>query len=155
MGIKQHRCLVCQRIKKIKVGKNPFFIAELQTGYVVLADNQFYKGYVIFLCKRHVSELHFLDSEFALTYLKEMMLVAKTVWLAFKPRKLNYELLGNSEPHLHWHIIPRYENDPKKESPIWNYNSKIRNAEKYKPDLILLESLKIRLASRLRTVKND
>jgi diadenosine tetraphosphate (Ap4A) HIT family hydrolase len=32
---------------------------------------------------------------------------------------MNYELLGNSNPHLHWHIIPRYKSDPRWGRPIW------------------------------------
>ena len=32
---------------------------------------------------------------------------------------MNYELLGNSDPHLHWHIIPRYKTDPRWGAPIW------------------------------------
>lgn len=112
-------CLICQRIQDIKNDKNPFFVKELKTGYVVLEDNQFYKGYTIFLCKKHVFELHELDEEFKNEFLKEMSNVSEAVFKAFKPVKLNYELLGNKDPHLHWHIIPRYKNDPNLQMPVW------------------------------------
>jgi diadenosine tetraphosphate (Ap4A) HIT family hydrolase len=46
--------------------------------------------------------------------------VAEAVFRAFAPRKLNYELLGNSVSHLHWHIFPRYDNDPNPQWPVWN-----------------------------------
>jgi len=45
--------------------------------------------------------------------------LAEAVYKAFLPRKLNYELLGNSEAHLHWHIFPRYQNDPIPQWPVW------------------------------------
>jgi len=32
---------------------------------------------------------------------------------------MDVELLGNSNPHLHWHIIPRYRSDPRWGRPIW------------------------------------
>jgi len=32
---------------------------------------------------------------------------------------MDVELLGNSNPHLHWHIIPRYRSDPRCGRPIW------------------------------------
>lgn len=32
-------CLVCDRIGLIKEGKNPYFVKELETGYVVLGDH--------------------------------------------------------------------------------------------------------------------
>ncbi len=46
--------------------------------------------------------------------------VAEAVFRAFEPRKLNYELLGNSVTHLHWHIFPRYDSDPNPRWPVWN-----------------------------------
>ena len=33
--------------------------------------------------------------------------------------KMNYELLGNAMPHLHWHLVPRYVTDPMWGRPIW------------------------------------
>ena len=32
---------------------------------------------------------------------------------------MNYECLGNAEPHVHWHLLPRYENDEMRRGPIW------------------------------------
>lgn len=85
----------------IKDGTNPYFIKGLTTGYVVLGDHQFYKGYTLFLCKKHVNELHELDKGFRRSFLDEMGMVAEAVYRSFNPVKLNYELLGNGVPHLH------------------------------------------------------
>ena len=117
-------CLICKRIQDIKNNKNPFFVKELKTGYVVLKDDQFYKGYALFLCKKHVTELHELDDKFKAEFLNEMSQVAKAVHKTFNPVKLNYELLGNANPHLHWHIIPRYKNDSNPKKPIWSTRRK-------------------------------
>jgi diadenosine tetraphosphate (Ap4A) HIT family hydrolase len=125
-------CLICRRIEDIKSGQNPYFVQEMQTGYVVLGDFQMYQGYTLFLSKIHVSELHELKENRNL-FLQEMGQVSEAVFKAFKPRKLNYELLGNSDPHLHWHIIPRYADDPLPQSPIWAIDRKIRNAGQHKP----------------------
>ncbi len=38
-------CIICDRISMIKEGKNKYFVKELETGYVVIGDNQFFKGY--------------------------------------------------------------------------------------------------------------
>jgi diadenosine tetraphosphate (Ap4A) HIT family hydrolase len=48
-----------------------------------------------------------------------MCLVAKAIEETFNPLKLNYELLGNQVPHLHWHLFPRYKNDPETLMPVW------------------------------------
>jgi diadenosine tetraphosphate (Ap4A) HIT family hydrolase len=86
----------------------------------VLCDNQHYPGYTIFLAKRCVPELHELPPAECSLFLEEMSAVASAVWRAFAPRKLNYELLGNGVAHLHWHIIPRYADDPLPRWPIWS-----------------------------------
>lgn len=110
--------LIQERIEMIKRDVNPYFVAELETGYIVLGDHQRFEGYTLFLCKSNKSELHQLDEKTKLGFLKEMSLVAECVWNAFKPEKLNYELLGNGYPHMHWHIFPRYKNDGVK-GPVW------------------------------------
>ena len=39
--------------------------------------------------------------------------------VVFRPHKLNYELLGNQVPHLHWHLFPRHVGDADLLSPVW------------------------------------
>lgn len=112
-------CLVCERIEMIKNGTNPYFVTELETGYVVIGDHQHFRGYTLFLCKQHVTELHFLEQEFKMKYLEEMSLVAEAVYNTFKPDKLNYELLGNGDTHVHWHLFPRVEGDTPQKGPVW------------------------------------
>jgi len=142
-------CLICQRIREIIKNTNPYFVSELETGYVVMADYQLFRGYAIFLCKEHKNELHQLKTDFKRKFLEETSLVAEAVFRAFKPKKLNYELLGNKDAHLHWHIIPRYRDDPKPLEPIWSLSPRVRNLEKYKPAADELECLKSRLRSTL------
>jgi diadenosine tetraphosphate (Ap4A) HIT family hydrolase len=126
-------CLICDRINQIKAGTNPYFVKELQTGYVVLGDEQFYRGYTLLLCKKHVSELHQLPSKFKQMFLDEMSLVAQAVYQTFQPVKLNYELLGNCDPHLHWHLFPRYQSDPLPEKSVWSLDAKIRHDPRTRP----------------------
>ena len=37
----------------------------------------------------------------------------------FRPAKINLASLGNVVPHLHWHVIARFENDANFPAPIW------------------------------------
>lgn len=137
---------------QITKNKNPYFVMELETGYVVIADYQLFKGYTIFLCKQHVKELHELKNDFKLKFLSEMSLVAEAVFKAFKPKKLNYELLGNRDEHLHWHIIPRHKKDPKPQSAIWSIDKLFRNSSNYKPKKAKLGIIKKRLLKALKLV---
>lgn len=125
-------CLVCERIQMIKDGTNPFSVSELETGYVVLGDSQFFRGYTLFLCKMHVPELHMLPKPFRMKFLEEMSIVAEAVWNWVQPEVMNYEALGNAEPHLHWHLFPRHKNDPLPTKPVWQIPKETRmNKESY------------------------
>lgn len=151
----KNNCLICERISQIKEGRNPYFVAELKTGYVVLGDYQFFKGYALFLCKKHVSELHELTKKEKILFLKEMSVVAEAVFKSFRPDKLNYELLGNKDRHLHWHIFPRHSNDLRPSEPVWRIDKSIRRAEKYKPSPADLLRLKKILLSNLRRLRRN
>ena len=112
-------CEICQRIARF-TPDNPYLIAELDTGYAVLGENQHYRGYTVFLARQCAPELHHLAPDIRTRFLSEMADVAEAVFRAVEPRKLNYELLGNSVAHLHWHIFPRYASDPNPRWPVWS-----------------------------------
>lgn len=139
-------CEICLRIEKIKKHTNPFFITELETGYVLLADHQTYRGYTIFISKLHVSELHLLEMNTRTLFLTEMAKVAAVIFKAFKPDKLNYELLGNTHAHLHWHIIPRSKDEDNADEPIWAVPEELRS---YKPNDDDLKYLKETITTQL------
>ena len=112
-------CLICERIGQIERGENPYFVCALSTGYVVLGDHQRFQGYTLFLCKRHVTELYELPWDFRTRFLQEMSLVAEAVAAVYHPEKMNYELLGNGDTHLHWHLFPRVSGDTPQPGPVW------------------------------------
>ncbi len=126
-------CLVCDRIKAIEMGANPYFVRELKTGYVVIGDYQLFKGYTLFLCKHHYIELHEMPHDLKIHHLEEMSIVAEAVYNAFKPDKLNYELLGNPSTHIHWHIFPRREGDTPQKGPVWWVGKEHLYDEKNRP----------------------
>ena len=37
----------------------------------------------------------------------------------YQPEKMNYELLGNGDTHLHWHLFPRVTGDTPQKGPVW------------------------------------
>jgi hypothetical protein len=48
-----------------------------------------------------------------------MATLALAIEECYRPHKLNYELLGNQVPHLHWHLFPRSADDPDRLRPVW------------------------------------
>ena len=124
----ENNCLICNRIKMIENSTNPYFVRELDTGYVVIGDHQHFRGYTLFLYKHHgrMTELFHLDKTERARFMEEMTIVAEAVSRAFSAEKMNYELLGMGEAHLHWHLFPRvsgdidnYGNNGK--GPVWWY----------------------------------
>ena len=91
---------MCKTILQIQNGENPWFVKELQTGYVILGWNQHFYGYSLFICKRHAVELFDLDIPFRTAFLQEMVTVAEAVKRAFQADKINYECLGNGEAYF-------------------------------------------------------
>jgi diadenosine tetraphosphate (Ap4A) HIT family hydrolase len=147
-------CEICQRIARFSPD-NPYLVAELDTGYAVLADNQIYPGYTIFVAKRCVAELHLLPPNERTDFLHEMAQVAEAVFRAFSPRKLNYELLGNSVSHLHWHLLPRYADDPNPQWPVWNNEAFTQTSRQTPVDSERLASLRSQLQRALTNVQES
>lgn len=147
-------CLVCERIKMIKDGTNPYFVKELETGYVVIGDNQHFKGYTLFLCKEHKLELFHLEQSVRMKYLEEMSIVAEAAAKAFNAEKVNYELLGNGDTHLHWHLFPRRRGDLEDygnngTGPVWWYPREKMYNEENRPSCAELEQMKLKLLEEL------
>ena len=147
-------CLICDRIELIRKGKNPWFVKELKTGYVVIGDHQHFKGYTLFLCKEHKTELFELEQEVKTKFLEEMATVAEAVSRAFGAEKMNVELLGNGDAHLHWHLFPRRDGDLEGygnqcRGPVWWYPMEKMYDEANCPSQEELEELKSRLKKEM------
>ena len=130
--------MICERIELIKQGKNPHFVTELETGYVVIGDGQYFKGYTLFLAKEHVTELHQMEYETKIKFLEEMSIVQEAVAKAFQAEKMNIELLGNGNAHVHWHLFPRKAGDMKGyghngRGPVWWVPWEEMSSEEYQP----------------------
>jgi len=85
--------------------------------YLQRADVQ--RGYTVVIWRgRHVTEPTELDDTEAAGYWAEVLAVARALIDQYKPLKMNYETLGNSLPHLHTHLIPRFTDDPRPGQPF-------------------------------------
>jgi diadenosine tetraphosphate (Ap4A) HIT family hydrolase len=85
----------------------------------LLGPWQYFHGYCVLVARRHACELSGLSDIERRAYLDEMCLLARAIEETFHPLKLNYELLGNQVPHLHWHLFPRSADDPNRLQPVW------------------------------------
>jgi diadenosine tetraphosphate (Ap4A) HIT family hydrolase len=93
------------------------FAGAVSDAYLQRANIQ--RGYTIVIWRgRHVAEPTDLSEDEAARYWSELLHVGRALEAHLEPVKLNYDLLGNSLPHLHAHVIPRYADDPR---PGWPF----------------------------------
>ncbi len=95
------------------------FVAELGLSKVYLHDDQFFPGWTVVVFQRHATELFQLTPTERFQLIEEVNRVAKTIADVYHAQKMNYGLLGNQLPHIHWHLIPRLAGDPAPLEPVW------------------------------------
>jgi diadenosine tetraphosphate (Ap4A) HIT family hydrolase len=94
-----------------------FYAGEVVDAYLQRADVQ--RGYTVVVWRgRHVAEPTELAAEEAAAFWLELVLVGRVLEGYFTPVKMNYDILGNTLPHLHAHVVPRYADDPR---PGWPF----------------------------------
>jgi diadenosine tetraphosphate (Ap4A) HIT family hydrolase len=94
-------------------------IVELPHSYIILNRDQFFPGYTLLFTKEHAIELFQLEPNVRGAVMEEVSAVAQALFTVFSPAKINYELLGNMVPHIHWHIVPRFTSETLWPRPIW------------------------------------
>jgi len=113
-------------------------VVELEHSFVVLNRDQYFPGYTLLFTKQHVTELFHLDRTVRTGLMEEVSTVARTLQAVFQPDKINYELLGNMVPHMHWHLVPRFTTDPLWPRPIWaeNHDEVMLPADEYRQRIL-------------------
>jgi len=69
------------------------------------------RGYACLVSRTHAVELHDLPDATACAFMRDARRVSSALVAATSVVKLNYEIHGNSLPHLHMHFFPRYRGD--------------------------------------------
>ena len=117
-------------------------IAELGLTVAYLHNDQFFTGWTVLVLKRHATELFDLTREERSQLIEEVTEVSRTLAVVFDAVKINYELLGNQLPHIHWHLIPRLADDPAPKEPVWRIS--------HQPKRLTPDALQERI-TRIRT----
>ena len=76
------------------------------------------RGYVCLVAKRHVREPFELPEPEREAFWRDVDRVAAAMSAGLRPDKLNYEIHGNTLPHLHLHLFPRWQGDAFAGRPI-------------------------------------
>jgi diadenosine tetraphosphate (Ap4A) HIT family hydrolase len=120
--------LIHERVASARAGANPTVIGRLRSGWVVLGDSQHLRGYCLLLPDPVVPSVNHLRGSERAIFLADMVAVGDALLAVTDAIRINYEILGNSDPALHAHIFPRYttEPEPYRSGPVWNYERGLR-----------------------------
>ncbi|WP_432722257.1 HIT family protein [Jeongeupia wiesaeckerbachi] len=86
---------------------------------VILADEAGYPGFCRVVLSRHVAEMTDLPPADRQRLMAVVFAVETALRTVLSPDKINLASLGNVVPHLHWHVIPRWQDDATFPAPIW------------------------------------
>ena len=87
---------------------------------IVHVDEAGYPGYCRVIWQAHVKEMTDLSEDDRLYLMEVVFAVESVLREQLDPEKVNLASLGNAVPHLHWHVIPRFSDDPHYPQPIWS-----------------------------------
>ena len=90
-----------RRVAALRAGRDPTCIARLPSGWAVLGEQQFLRGYAL----GHLNEL---AGQARLDFLADMARLGDALLAATQALRINYAMFGNLEPALHAHLVPRY-----------------------------------------------
>jgi diadenosine tetraphosphate (Ap4A) HIT family hydrolase len=109
---------------------------------VVIADEPF-AGFCRVIWNAHVREMTDLVTRDRDHLMRIVFAVETALRALVSPHKINLASLGNVVPHLHWHVIPRFEDDSHFPNPVWGA------PKRRSPERMLPPNFAEQLAARL------
>ena len=146
--------LIDQRIAEAHKGENPNVLCKMPSGWAVIGDQQFIRGYCLLLADPVVPDLNTLIGAQRAEFLVDMTIIGDALLEVTNSFRINYEILGNTEPALHAHIFPRYMSEPNepRKVPVWmgytreEYSSRPLNLDR---DQKLMDKITIAIQRKL------
>src|SRR5947209_13661388 len=99
------RTIIHERVDQARAGENPKVIARMKSGWAVIGDVQFVRGYCLLLPDPVVTHLNALNGMNRDQFLADMARLGDAVLEVTGAVRINYEMLGNVEPALHAHVF--------------------------------------------------
>lgn len=117
----EHVSAIHRFVEQARRGELPRVIARVTSGWAVLGDPQILPGYCLLLPDPVVPDLNALRGPERQQFLDDMARLGDAVLAVTGAERINYEILGNVEPALHAHVIPRSAREPaeRRRQPVW------------------------------------
>jgi diadenosine tetraphosphate (Ap4A) HIT family hydrolase len=137
-----------RQVEAARAGELVRVIARMASGWAVLGDPQITRGYCLLLPDPVVSDLNALGGEARRQFLDDMAALGDAVLAVTAAERINYEILGNVEPALHAHVIPRFaaEDPAVRTKPVWLHDWAMAAAFNPARDGMLADAIRLQLA---------
>lgn len=100
-------------------------ICELTVSYLGLYNDSRFPGRCILVLKNHAESFSDLDTDLAQAFVMEARSAARAIKIATGAPRVNFAILGNTQPHIHCHLIPRgFPGDPIPTRTPWEHPTK-------------------------------
>lgn len=107
-------------------------LARLSCSSLGLYDDSRFPGRCILALDRHAEDITTIDSAVAHKFMNDVREAGRAILDATGAQRLNVAVLGNVEPHLHAHLIPRSAGDAFAKLSPWQYPSPPRPLDRRK-----------------------
>ena len=110
-----------RQVEAARRGELTRVVARMPSGWAVMGDPQITEGYCLLLPDPVVTDLNALTGDKRSQFLEDMARLGDAVLSVTGAERINYEILGNVEPALHAHVIPRHNSEvpAQRKQPVW------------------------------------
>ena len=141
-----HHTVIHDRVDELRDGENPYFVAKLETCWVVVSNRPLFEGHCVTYADPVVFGLNDLDEPMRMKYWRDVCRVGDALIKVTGSYRINYETMCNVAQALHTHIVPRQLSEPdeqRRERPAIAYKEEDLEVEKGR---VLIEKLRDALA---------
>ena len=110
-------CLVCNQTPETRPPTERS-IADLSVSRLIADSNTCLKGYCCLVLKPHAIEIYDLSDEDSSALMRDVRVASLALKKVTGTVKINYEIHGNTIPHMHMHLYPRQMGDPFENGPV-------------------------------------
>jgi len=105
-------CVLCREAGGLLILQTPSW-------RVVRVVDDAFPAFYRLIWAAHVAEFSDLDAAERLECMETVTRIERVLREALRPTKVNLATLGNVVPHLHWHVVARFDWDTHFPNPIW------------------------------------
>jgi diadenosine tetraphosphate (Ap4A) HIT family hydrolase len=84
-------------------------VADLEVATLYITKDQAYRGRCIIALKDHKTEFFQMSTADAEAFARDIKKASNAIFEAFHPDKINYAAFGDTYPHVHFHLVPKYK----------------------------------------------